>query len=122
MGRDAKFWHVVEQIREKDSRFKPEAYGLVMEALDFTMRRLGERRHISAAELLRGVCDHAKDRYGLLAWTVIESWGITSGRDVGTIVYQLIEVGVLARQDSDRFEDFGADWDFKDILERRYFD
>lgn len=122
MGRDAKFWHVVEQIREKDSRFKPEAYGLVMEALDFTMRRLGERRHISAVELLRGVCDHAKERYGLLAWTVIESWGITSGRDVGTIVYQLIEVGVLARQDSDRFEDFGADWDFKEILERRYFD
>jgi uncharacterized repeat protein (TIGR04138 family) len=122
MGRDAKFWHVVEQIREKDSRYKPEAYGLVMEALDFTMRRLGERRHISAAELLRGVCDHAKERYGLLAWTVIESWGITSGRDVGTIVYQLIEVGVLARQDSDRFEDFGADWDFKEILEHRYFD
>jgi uncharacterized repeat protein (TIGR04138 family) len=122
MGRDAKFWQAVEQIREKDPTFKPEAYALVMEALDFTLRRLGERRHVSAAELLRGMCDHAKERYGLLAWSVLESWGVTSASHVGRIVYQLIEVGVLAKQDSDRFEDFETDWDLKEILEHRYFD
>lgn len=122
MGRDAKFWLAVEQIREKDATFKPEAYALVMESLDFAVRRLEERRHISAAELLHGFCDHAKRTYGLLAWAVIESWGITSARHVGRIVYQLIEVGVLAKQDSDRFEDFDDDWDLRDILEHRYFD
>lgn len=122
MGRDAKFWQAVEQIREKDPRFKPEAYALVMESLDFTIRRLGERRHVSATELLRGLCDHARERYGLLAYTVIESWGITSAKQIGGIVYQLIEAGVLARQESDRFEDFDQGWNLKDILEHNYFD
>jgi uncharacterized repeat protein (TIGR04138 family) len=72
--------------------------------------------------LLRALCDHAKQTYGLLAWTVIESWGVTSAGHVGRIVYQLIEVGVLAKQDSDRYEDFEAEWDLREILERRYFD
>ncbi len=122
MARDANFWQAVEQIREKDPRFKPQAYALVMESLDFTLRSLGERRHVSATELLRGLCDHAKERYGLLAYTVIGSWGIASAKDVGWIVYQLIDAGVLARQESDRFEDFVADWNLKDVLEHEYFD
>jgi uncharacterized repeat protein (TIGR04138 family) len=106
MGRDANFWQTVEQIREKDPRFEPQAYALVMESLDFTLKRLGERRHVSADELLRGLCDHAKERYGLLAYSVIESWGITATSDVGRIVYHLIDAGVLAKQENDRFEEF----------------
>ena len=122
MGRDAKFWEAVEQIREKDPRFRPEAYAMVMEALEFTLRRLGERRHVSAAELLEGLCDHLKEKYGLLAYAVIESWGVTSGKHVGSIVYQLIDAGLLAKQDSDRFEDFDTSWELKDVLEQGYFD
>jgi uncharacterized repeat protein (TIGR04138 family) len=122
MRRDAKFWQAVEGIREKDSRFKAEAYALVVESLDFTMRRIGERRHVSAVELLRGFCDHAKAKYGLLAYKVIESWGVSSSGDVGRIVYQLIEVGVLSKQDSDRFEDFETDWNLEELLEKRYFE
>jgi uncharacterized repeat protein (TIGR04138 family) len=122
MGRDADFWQAVEQIREKDSRFKPQAYALVMESLDFTVRRLGERRHVSASELLHGLCSHAKERYGLLAYAVIGSWGIATAKDVGLIVYQLIDAGVLAKKESDRLEEFDAGWDLKDALESGYFD
>ena len=122
MGRDPSFWQTIEQIREKDPRFEPQAYALVMESLDFTLKRLGERRHVSAEELLRGLCDHTKARYGLLAYSVVESWGITATSDVGRIVYQLIEAGVLAKQENDRFEQFETDWDLREILERGFFD
>jgi uncharacterized repeat protein (TIGR04138 family) len=122
MRQDAKFWEAVKQIREKDSRFKPEAYSFVMESLDHTLRRLGEHRHVSAEELLQGLCDHAKERFGLLAHTVVESWGVTSAGDIGRVVYHLVEAGVLAKQVNDRYEDFDQDYDLKEILEERYFD
>ncbi len=122
MKQDAKFWEAVKHIREKDGRFKPEAYSLVMEALDFTLRRIGEHRHVSAEELIRGLCDHAKEKYGLLALTVMQSWGIGSAADVGRIVYQLVDAGVLSKQDSDRYEDFDRGYDLKETLEDKYFD
>ena len=122
MRHDAKFWEAVKQIREKDGRFEPDAYVFVMESLDHTLGKLGERRHVSAEELLRGMCDYAKDRFGLLAHTVLGSWGIRTGGDIGRIVYQLVDAKVLAKQETDRYEDFENDFDLKDILEEKYFD
>lgn len=122
MRHDAKFWEAVKQIREKDARFQPDAYSFVMESLDHTLGALGERRHVKAEELLGGMCDHAKRRFGLLAHTVLASWGIKTARDVGRIVYQLVDAGVLAKQESDRYEDFDEDFDLKEILEDKYFD
>ena len=122
MRQDAKFWEAVKQIREKDARFQPDAYAFVMEALDHTVRGLPQRRHVTAEELLRGMCGHAKERFGLLAHTVLASWGIAAGRDVGRIVYQLVDAGVLAKQECDRYEDFDKDFDLKEMLEDKYFD
>lgn len=122
MRQDAKFWEAVKQIREKDGRFKPDAYSFVMESLDHTLRGVGEQRHVTAEELLRGLCDHAKERFGLLAHTVFESWGIVSAGDIGRIVYQLVDAGVLSKQESDRYEDFDRKYDLKEILEEKYFD
>lgn len=122
MRRDTKFWQAVEEIRAKDPRFQASAYELVMDSLDFTLWRIGERRHVTAIELLAGFRDHAKARFGLLAFKVVESWGIKTSRDVGAIVFQLIEAGVLAKQNSDRFEDFDTDWDLEELLEKRYFE
>jgi len=122
MRQDAKFWEAVKRIREKDGRFKPDAYSFVMESLDHTLPGLGEQRHVTAEELLRGLCDHAKERFGLLAHTVCESWGIASAGDIGRIVYQLVDAGVLSKQESDRYEDFDQKYDLKEILEEKYFD
>jgi uncharacterized repeat protein (TIGR04138 family) len=122
MRQDAKFWEAVRQIREADGRFGAEAYLLVMEALDHTMAILGEHRHVTAGELLEGFCAHAKRMYGILALAVVQKWGIESGADVGRIVYQLVEAGVLRTQEGDRFEDFDEGCDLKAKLEDGYFD
>jgi len=122
MRQDAKFWEAVRHIRETDSRFGPEAYPLVMEALDHTMALLGEHRHVTAGELLDGFCAHAKLRYGVLALAVVQKWGIETAADVGRIVYQLVDAGVLRTQEGDRFEDFDEGCDLKEKLEDGYFD
>ncbi len=111
------FWAAVERIREIDGRYARDAYAFVMDSLDFTMRMAGERRHVSAAELVRGVCANAKQRFGLFAYTVLTKWGLQSGDDVGEIVFQLIDAGILSRQESDQRADFDGVVDFREALE-----
>jgi len=122
MRQDAKFWEAVRQIRETDGRYRADAYLVVMEALDHTMSLLGEHRHVSAGELVDGFCSHAKRKYGVLAFAVVQKWGIESAADVGRIVYQLVEAGILRTQEGDRFEDFDEARDLKEKLEDTYFD
>jgi uncharacterized repeat protein (TIGR04138 family) len=116
------FWDAVFEIRRRDPRMDEEAYAFVMDALEFTIRRIGARRHVSAAELLDGLCAHAKGRFGLMAWTVLERWGVGTTRDVGTIVFQLVEAGVLSKQETDARSDFDDVLDLQQVLEEDYFD
>ncbi len=113
----AEFWNAVERIRASDERFAPDAYAFVMDSLEVTMRRIGERRHVSAEELVGGVCANARQRFGLFAYTVLAKWGMKTSDDVGEIVFQLIGVGILSQQESDRRSDFNGVADFHDALE-----
>ena len=122
MNEEKNFWDAVGRIQAQDDRFRPPVYPFVMETLDYTIRRIGERRHVSAHELLKGFCQYARERFGLLAHEVLTEWGIRSGGDVGDIVYQLVQTGVLAKQDSDRLEDFYVDFDLRVALEGGYFE
>ncbi len=113
----AEFWAAVERIRSRDARYARDAYAFVMDSLDFTMRLVGERRHVSAAELVRGLCANAKHRFGLFAHTVLAKWGLETSDDVGEIVFQLIEAGILSRQESDARADFVGVVDFREALD-----
>jgi len=53
---------------------------------------------------------------------VLGAWGITSGADVGEIVFQLVDAGILARRPEDLREDFDAPFDLQHALEESYFD
>lgn len=117
----SEFWLAVERIRAADARYQPDAYAFVMEALDFTVRSLEERRHVSAAELVEGLRHVARERYGMLAGTVLQKWGLAAGSDVGEIVFQLIDAGILSKRDEDTREEFDAVGDFQTELEDGYF-
>jgi uncharacterized repeat protein (TIGR04138 family) len=118
----SEFWTVVERIRAADDRYAGDAYAFVMDGLDHTVRALDERRHISAAELLEGLCGFARDRFGMLAFQVLQAWGIRSGSDVGEIVFQLVDAGILSRREEDTRADFDIPLDLKSALEDSYFD
>lgn len=116
------FWEAVFEIRRHDDRYAEEAYAFVMEALEYTVSSLPARRHVSGAELVEGLCQCAKERFGLMAWTVLERWGVRRTDDVGTIVFQLIDGGVLHRQESDSRTDFDDVVDLQSVLEEHYFE
>lgn len=109
-----------EQIRERDGRYQERGYLFVLAALEFAQGRLTARRHLSGGELAWACRDFALEQFGLLAPSVLEYWGITSTEDLGRIVFMLIDVGLLARQDSDRLEDFERVYGFDEVFRAGY--
>ncbi|MDP1663453.1 MAG: hypothetical protein Q8L55_16200, partial [Phycisphaerales bacterium] len=69
-------------------------------------RRVGNGQHITGQQLCDGLRDLARERYGMLALTVLHRWGIRSTRDFGVMVYSLIDRGEMRCSDQDRFDDF----------------
>lgn len=112
------FWERVHAICERDPRFRREAYEFVMRGLEHTTQRVvGQRRHVSGQELLRGLIDLARHEFGDLAWAVLREWGVTRSEDFGTIVFHLVEEGLLGRQPEDSLEDFAGGLDLRAELE-----
>ena len=81
---------LLDLLRERNPRFDPRSYSFVLEALNSVFHSLGEKRHITGAELAEGVRQVAMERFGPLARTVLEHWGICllytspSPRDLST--------------------------------------
>jgi len=90
--------------------YPPGAYDLVGAATDYTLRQLSERRHVSAAELVKGLHDYARQEYGVMAGTVLKGLGLNSPKDVGRIVFDLIAAGKLSASESDQESDFNISW------------
>jgi uncharacterized repeat protein (TIGR04138 family) len=108
------------QIRERDGRYQERGYLFVLAALEFAQGRLPARRHLSGAELAWACRDFALEQFGLLAQLVLEYWGVTRTEDLGRIVFLLIDVGLLARQESDRLTDFDRVYDFAEVFRAGY--
>ncbi len=110
---DTTFWDAVDALRERDTGYAREAYAFVVAALNHTVRALpeerlrdAERRHLGGRELLEGIVAFAHAEFGLLAPTVFREWGVTSGEDVGRIVFQLVDCRQLSARPEDTMQDF----------------
>lgn len=98
------FEDAVDTILSTHPEYAPDAYHFMRTALDSASRRFNKTAanpHLSAEELYLGFCAALLEEYGPLAKAVTEHWGIFQSADVGAIVYNLIEVGVFGRQESD---------------------
>lgn len=121
---DLEFSEVVELICKEDPRFDRKAYAFVRQALDHTVKEMKKRspertarsQHVTGPELLAGVRDFALDQFGPLAKTVLNTWGITRCRDIGDIVFNLIEYSVFSKTENDRREDFADIYDFEEAF------
>ena len=101
-------------------RFHRDAYGFLLEALHEAVARLRERRHVSGAELVGSVRALALERFGPMARTVLEHWGVRSTEDIGEMVFALVEMGILVKDERDRPEDFAAVFDFEEAFDSDY--
>jgi uncharacterized repeat protein (TIGR04138 family) len=112
------FDDAVEACLQRDPRFASAAYYFIRDALDYVQhaqRGRGGRggpTHVSAAQLCDGLRAHALDEFGPLARLVLDAWGVRRTRDIGEIVYRLIETGAFAQSDDDQCEDFDNLFDF----------
>jgi uncharacterized repeat protein (TIGR04138 family) len=112
-------------IRAKDARYACDAYQFVREALDHTQKTIGREnrgriRHVSGQELLEGIRDYALTQFGPMAMDVFEEWGIHGCHDFGEIVFNMVEIGLLAKTDKDNRSDFDGGYDFYDAFRRPF--
>ena len=116
----------VDQIVARDLRYRREAYAFVREALDFTQKLISREnqkkiRHVTGQELLDGIRQFALQEFGPMSATVLEEWGITNCPDFGEIVFNMVDVGLLARTEEDRREDFQNGYDFTTAFRKPFW-
>ena len=110
----------IENLAERDGRYKSDAYLFVYDALGYTVQTLGrnndtlseEKRHISGRDLLFGISEYSADQFGPLTRSVFAHWGIEQTRDFGEIVFNLVDANLLRKTAEDRIEDFVEVYDF----------
>ncbi len=120
------------ELLQRDPRFAPSAYEFIREALTYAQDVLdmGSRvteqgqgdaeQHLTGQELCEAVRQLALDQFGLMARTVLGAWGIHTTRDIGDIVYHLIDLGVMRTSKQDRREDFDQVFDFEEAFDRSF--
>lgn len=107
-------------LQQRHPRYAEAAYLFVLSALHRRLSDLDVPRHISGAEVADGVRDLALDRFGPLARTVLEHWGIHATADIGEIVFALVDCGVLIKQPHDTREDFEGIYSFDEAFDENY--
>ena len=116
-----RFWQAVQA----DGRYPPDAYEFLCRALAHTQRSLGRvpepgddprtalHKHVSATELCEGLRQYSLQQFGPLSLAVFRRWNLGGTRDVGNMVWHLVDRGVWHRHPGDRIEDFEQVYDFE---------
>jgi uncharacterized repeat protein (TIGR04138 family) len=122
---EVSFEEALARVAAKDPRYQREAYLFVREALDHTQKTIGKDprgriRHVTGQELLAGIREFALQQFGPMAKTVLEEWGVRCCPDFGEIVFNMIEVGWLAKTEKDSRADFAGDYDFDEAFRQPF--
>lgn len=138
----------LKSICARDGRFRVEAYHFVLDSLDHTLAlraapaappaggpaapvpppppvpRTGPPgpSNVTGKDLLGGFRELALDRFGALAREVLRTWGLTRTDDVGAIVFNMVEAGLLQRTATDSAADYHEVFDFEYAFDRGFED
>jgi uncharacterized repeat protein (TIGR04138 family) len=118
---EVNFDEALDKILAENTRFHRDAYLFMREALDFTQKIVGREnqgkvRHVTGQELLNGLRQYALQQFGPMTITVFEEWGVTNCRDFGDIVFNMVEIGLLAKTEKDTRDDFQDGYDFTEAF------
>jgi uncharacterized repeat protein (TIGR04138 family) len=122
---ETSFEEALDLIRAKDPRFERDAYLFVREALDHTQKQIGKDsrgriRHVTGQELLEGIRDYGLTQFGPMAMTVLDEWGVRSCQDFGDIVFNMVDIGLLAKTERDTRADFADGYDFYEAFRKPF--
>ena len=113
---NTEFYQKIEEVVQKDPRYKLDAYEFMMQALWFTQKKLKRDTHVSAKELLVGTRDFGLSQYGPMTKSVFEHWGIKNTSDFGEIVFNMIGAGLMKKSETDSRQDFDGVYNFEEAL------
>jgi uncharacterized repeat protein (TIGR04138 family) len=111
---------LLQNILTRDPRYAAEAYAFIRAGLDYTVRRLDKPRHVSGQELLDGIREFALAEFGPMTKTVLNGWGIACTEDIGEIVFNMVENGLLGKTDKDSRADFANGYDFDEAFRKPF--
>jgi uncharacterized repeat protein (TIGR04138 family) len=121
---EVSFEEALVKIQAKDPRYHREAYLFVREALDHTQKSVAKDqrkiRHVTGQELLDGIREFALQLYGPMTSTVLAEWGVHRCEDFGEIVFNMVEVGWLAKTSKDSRADFEGGYTFDDAFRKPF--
>ncbi|HLY10508.1 MAG TPA: Minf_1886 family protein [Planctomycetota bacterium] len=106
----------LKSVVARDGRYHLNAYRFVYEALDYSVKQLEKKRHISGRELLEGIKNLAIEQFGGLAVMVFDVWGVRKTSDFGNIVFNLVGADLMSRSEEDTREDFDGVYDFREVF------
>ena len=126
--------HPIFQLLKDDPRYTLDAYQFVRDALSYAQEVLGmvekappsqdedppPEAHLTGQQLCEAIRQYALEQYGLMSKVVLNNWGIHSTSDFGDIVYNLIEIGLMKKSDSDRRKDFDGVYDFESAFQQQF--
>jgi uncharacterized repeat protein (TIGR04138 family) len=115
------FDEVLDRILIHDKRYHREAYLFIREALDYTQRQIiqdkkPEPRHVTGKELIEGARLHGLAQFGPMAKTVLNEWGVMACEDMGELVFNMVEHGLLSKTESDSRDDFKGGYSFEEAF------
>ena len=115
---------------EDDGRYPLEAYRFLQEGLEYAVRRThgpsafeqpavssiaSDPRHVDGGQLCLSLRELALARWGPLARTVLNAWGVHSTRDFGEMVFVLVANEFLHKTEQDTLSDFEHVFAFGEI-------
>jgi uncharacterized repeat protein (TIGR04138 family) len=106
---------ILDDLVARDPRYAKAAYHFVQEGLAKTQKIFSESGtigHISGRQLLDGLRELAIESFGKRAKVTLNAWGIFKCEDFGEIVFNLVEAGLLSKQETDTKNDFQGGYDF----------
>ena len=111
----------IKRIIENDSRFHPDAYIFINDAVKFTIDNINMRadrsnRHISGKELLDGIKDFAMSKFGPMSYEVLSSWGLEDSLSIGYVVFNMVDYKLLGKSNNDSITDFDNSYNLREEL------
>ncbi len=111
---------LLNEILTSDPRFTLDAYLLINRGLRYAHQITGKKSHITAEELLEAIRQLMTKRYGQMAKAVLNSWGIFSTDDIGKVVFNLVNAGLMLEEEVDPIEKFHSVYDFETAFVEDY--
>ena len=105
----------IVEVCQRDSTGLPGSGGAVQR-----ISRSGRNRHVGGRDLLVSIRDLGAQRFGPMAKTVFNQWGVVATEDFGQMVFNLIDVGLLQRRQQDTIHDFADGYDFERVFVQDY--